>query len=79
MKERTVQIRKFFAEAWWDWFRWLVLLYLATAGLTTLILWWKFHEYPFIVYFIEFFACLAVSWVFMFRKRPIRREFKGDD
>lgn len=79
MKERTVRIRRWLDEAWWDWFRWMVLLCLAFFSLTTLILWWKVHEYPFIVYFAEFFVCLGISWVFMFRSKPTRREFKGDD
>jgi len=78
MNERWVQVKKFFHEAWWEWFRWMFLLCLISMGLATLILWWKIGFYPFLVYLGCFFGSLAGSWIYMFLRRPNRREFKGD-
>jgi len=78
MKETHAQIRKFFHEAWWEWFRWMFLLCLISMGLATLILRWKFQTYPFIIYLCCFLGSLAGSWIYMFLRRPQRGEFAGD-
>lgn len=78
MKERWVQVRKFFQEAWWEWFRWMFLFCLISMGIATLVLWWQVHQYPFIVYFCCFFGSLAGSWIYMFLRRPERGEFRAD-
>jgi len=78
MKEWRSQVRRFLHEAWWDWFRWLFLFCLASMGMATLVLWWRFGVYPFFVYLGCFMGCLVVSWVVMFLRRPQRRDFSGD-
>lgn len=78
MRETYVQIRKFLYETWFELFRWMLLFLIPTVSLTTAILWWRFSTYPFIVYFIEFFACFAAAWIFMFMRQPDNKEFIGD-
>ena len=78
MKEWRSQTRKFFRESWWDWWRWMLLLCLISMGIATLILFWKFQFYPFLVYLCCFLGSLAASWIVMFIKKPMRRDFSGD-
>lgn len=78
MREWRVQFKKFLKEAYWDWFRWMLLLCLISMGIASLILWWKFSVYPFIVYFGCFWGSFAASWILMFLRRPMRRDFSGD-
>lgn len=80
MKERYAQMRRFLREAWWEWFRWMFLMCLGSMGIGTLLLALWFGTYPFIVYLGCFFGSLTASWILMFLfKKPVRREFYGDD
>lgn len=78
MKEIYSQTRKFVKDFWWEMGRWTLLFCLISMGIATLILWWRFDFYPFLVYLCCFFGSLAAAWVLMFRRRPIRKEFHGD-
>jgi hypothetical protein len=78
MKETYAQLRKFFKEAWWELFRWLLLFCLISMGIATLVLWWKVHEYPFLVYFGCFWGSLIGAWLLMWHRHPANPEFKGD-
>ena len=78
MKERWVQVRKFFHEFWWEMGRWILVLFLMSAGIATLILFWKFSTYPFIVYFGCFLGSVVGSWFYMFLRKPAKGEFAGD-
>jgi len=78
MKERSVQVRRFLHEFWWEIGRWTLAFCLISMGLSTVVLWWKFGFYPVIVYICCFFGSLVAAWVLMFRRRPTPREFQGD-
>jgi hypothetical protein len=79
MNERWVQVKKFLHEAWWELFRWTLAFWLASSGVSTALLWWKFGSYPFLVYFGCFWGSLAAAWILMFRRKALPDEFKGDD
>ena len=78
MRERYVQFKKFLKESWWDWWRWLFLMCLGSMGLATLILWWRFGSYPFEVYLGCFLGSVIASWLVMFLRKPMNKEFVGD-
>lgn len=78
MKETYVQVRKFLREFWWEMGRWTVVFSAISMGISSVILWWKFGQYPFLVYLCCFFGSLAVAWILMFRRKPVPKEFQGD-
>lgn len=78
MKERWAVVSRFLQEAWWDLFRWMLAFCLISMGIATVILWWKFQTYPFLVYFGCFWGSLFAAWLLMWRRKPVRREFRGD-
>lgn len=79
MKEFYAQVRRFLHEAWWELFRWTLVFFIIGAVLSTAVLLWQFQYYPFIVYFVCFWVSLLLAWILMFLRKPMRKEFEGDD
>lgn len=80
MKQSKVERRKLYADMWHDLFRWTVAMFLIGVALTVAILNYfriSLFNLP-LPLIILFFICLFICWVFMFRKRPVNKEFVGD-
>jgi len=79
MKQSKVDRRRLYADFWHEVVRWACMILFIAGTLSTVICLHFRLPITFLMYFVEFLVSLFIAWVFMFRRRPVKSEFEGDD
>ena len=76
MKQTTVDRRKAFRKLWKDLGKRFLLMF--GAGLLLVVVMPVTRLNP-LAYLVAFLIAFAIAWVWMFRRKEVRKEFEGDD
>jgi len=78
MKQSKIERQRFYRDLWHDLLRWALLFFFVGSVLTTALI--NYLRFPFmgLPYICVFFVSLFISWIFLFLRRPVRNDFRGD-